>query len=565
MKDFTNYNNPPDTPQTTVRRTGATPRCPGNGGNLTPRFTYDRNRLATAVTDGVTGSYNYDPFGRLDTVFSADQIVEHYAYDGFDRTTKHRTLDDTGAIVDTTYRYDPLDRTTSKTDHAGTADAKTTDFAYLGLTDKVVAEEIAGQLQRTYQYDAYGRRLTQNKKDTDGGGPEVAEDAFYGYNPHTDVETLTTSIGDTKATYGYTAYGNDDTEAFTGVDKPDAQQPGKEPFNYYRYTGKRFDPASGGYDMGFRDYQPGINRFTVRDTYNGAMADLNLTTNPWTGNRYSIAGGNPITGIEIDGHRYLLGDCVCGSTPQQIKHAVQAVEDAGAENEWIRENSPQSVDDPTQLASLWSAQYGATDRDFWRMGMGGGENACFGRKGCQEAWRHILDHPDDVAGAKRIAATYCLDHFEECGQEGEFEHAVNAHVETALFALLGLRLGASGGRAANTLGGYGNPMAIVPKGASMRRLTPSSTGGSQVGVEYKWVNKQGQTIRLRAHDADLTAPLGSNAASGPTYRIQVGGRYADAQGNLYPRGVHNPNSPNYDPAAANATHIPWPGGIPLPW
>ena len=38
-----------------------------------------------------------------------------------------------------------------------------------------------------------------------------------------------------------------------------------------------------------------------------------------------------------------------------------------------------------------------------------------------------------------------------------------------------------------------------------------------------------------------------------------GGRYMDAQGNLLPRGVHNPKSPNYDPEAANSTHIPWPG------
>lgn len=119
--------------------------------------------------------------------------------------------------------------------------------------------------------------------------------------------------------------------------------------------------------------------------------------------------------------------------------------------------------------------------------------------------------------------------------------------------------------AAKGLGGFGNPLAIVPKGASMRQLTPSSMGGSQLGVEYKWVNQHGQTIRLRAHDADGTAPPGSNAASGPTYRIQIGGRYADAEGNMYPRGVHNPKSPYYDPAAANATHIPWPEGIPLPW
>ena len=33
----------------------------------TTSFTYDRNRLITAVTGGTTASYNYDPLGRLDT------------------------------------------------------------------------------------------------------------------------------------------------------------------------------------------------------------------------------------------------------------------------------------------------------------------------------------------------------------------------------------------------------------------------------------------------------------------------------------------------------------------
>lgn len=39
---------------------------------------------------------------------------------------------------------------------------------------------------------------------------------------------------------------------------------------------------------------------------------------------------------------------------------------------------------------------------------------------------------------------------------------------------------------------------------------------------------------------------------------------AGVRADLYPRNVHNPASPNYDPDAANATHIPWPPEIPLP-
>jgi Bacterial toxin 30 len=42
----------------------------------------------------------------------------------------------------------------------------------------------------------------------------------------------------------------------------------------------------------------------------------------------------------------------------------------------------------------------------------------------------------------------------------------------------------------------------------------------------------------------------------------MGKRYQDEAGNLYPSQVHNPNSPNDDPSAANATHIPWPSQYP---
>ena len=63
----------------------------------------------------------------------AGQVIEDYSYDGFDRTAEHRKLV-TGSLTSTRYTYDPLDRTVSRTEKAGSPSAKTTDFAYLGLT-----------------------------------------------------------------------------------------------------------------------------------------------------------------------------------------------------------------------------------------------------------------------------------------------------------------------------------------------------------------------------------------------------------------------------------------------
>jgi RHS repeat-associated protein len=119
------------------------------------------------------------------------------------------------------------------------------------------------------------------------------------------VEEITDQNGDARSTYGYTAYGKNDAAQFTGIDKPDPanpDDPNKEPYNVYRFNAKRFDQATGDYDMGFRDYDPGLNRFLARDAYQGALADLSLAVDPFTQNRYAFAGGNPISNIELDGH-----------------------------------------------------------------------------------------------------------------------------------------------------------------------------------------------------------------------------------------------------------------------
>jgi RHS repeat-associated protein len=213
-------------------------------------------------------------------------------------------MDSTGALKSTTYTFDPLDRTVSET-----ADGKTTNFEYLGLSNEVLDEKVAGTLTKSYQYSPWGERLSQVKYNSDG----TTEDGYYGYNSHTDVETLTDKNGDAKATYGYTAYGSDDKSEFTGIDKPNAGDPTKEAYNPYRFNAKRWDAKSGTYDMGFRDYDPGLNRFTTRDMYDGALADMDLGTDPFTSNRYAFAGGNPVSGIEIDGHTSV--DALCDGVP----------------------------------------------------------------------------------------------------------------------------------------------------------------------------------------------------------------------------------------------------------
>lgn len=396
-------------------------------GGVATSFTYDRNRLLTAASGGSSAGYTYDPFGRLESVTSAGRQLERKVYDGFDHVIEHRKLTDTGALATTRYVFDALDRTVSKTTGAGTAGAATTEFAYLGLTGQLLEEldAVTDAVQARYTYSATGERLGQSKKTSAG----VWEDSFYGYNAHSDVETLTKQDGSTRATYGYSAYGSDDTARFTGVDKPTVGEPGAEGYNVYRFNAKRWDAASGVYDMGFRDYDPGLNRFTTRDMYNGALADLNLAADPFNGNRYAFAGGNPINRIELDGHVFIefteayrrdidagadpatAGLCMNGTSYACGEEAVDNYENAltqvGTKEYSAGEQIVAGIAcAATVLCGLVSAAYGAFETgqavasgDYQAAALSAASNAClFGRSLCRRL--------DDLLGsAAKAGAT----------------------------------------------------------------------------------------------------------------------------------------------------------------
>ncbi|WP_433307539.1 DNRLRE domain-containing protein [Actinoplanes sp. CA-030573] len=286
-------------------------------GGITTNFTYDKNRLTTGTASGVTASYAYDPYGRLKTVTAAGTQLESYTYDGFDHVVKN--VKNPGGKT-TEYTYDPLDRMATRS-YGG----KTTTYAYLGLTKDVSAELEGSKVVKSYQRGPNGSLLSQVTTQADNS----KEDAYTGYDGQSDIEQLTDQNGDSRATYGYTAYGKNDAAQFTGADKPDASNPDnpdKVPYNAYRFQGKRYDQATGDYDMGFRDYDPGLNQFLSRDSYNGALDDLGLAVDPYTGNRYAFAGGNPISNVELDGHNWLSD--IGNGIKNAVSSAAGAVSDA---------------------------------------------------------------------------------------------------------------------------------------------------------------------------------------------------------------------------------------------
>jgi RHS repeat-associated protein len=289
-------------------------------GATTSTMTYDRNRLIKTVSGATTMNHRYDAFGRSTTTDIGAQVVEQNAYDGYDRLVRQQKFDSAGtALLTRNQTFDPFDRVTFQAEKVGTQNSVSTRYTFVGLADQVAIEEQkdttgAFKVSKSYAYGADGETLSLVDTPVN---TTTTKKSYYGVNPHGDVETLTDSAtGQTTSTYRYTAYGSPDKVGTTGDDAITGD-PIKDAdvVNPYRFNGKRFDGATGTYDMGFREYSPGLNRYLTRDMYNGALKDMALGSDPWNTNRYAFAGGNPITGIELDGH-YAIDENGDQYTPQ---------------------------------------------------------------------------------------------------------------------------------------------------------------------------------------------------------------------------------------------------------
>jgi len=240
---------------------------------------------------------------------SPTQLIKDYAYDYLNRMAAYQSYA-AGAVQDqATYDYDPLDRLLQETEKHGSSPTRTTDFAYLGLTNLVTQESQSGDTTKDatkfYSYDAYGHRISLRNDPEDPAKP--TKDYTYAYDVHGSVSALVDEAGSVAASYGYDAYGEKDA-GISGGDPDDTN-----PLNPYRYSARRFDSGSGTIDMGARRFGPDTARFLQPDLFLGALTNLGLSTDVLTGNRYGLAAGNPLSFLEWDGHM-LIWDGAGGSS-----------------------------------------------------------------------------------------------------------------------------------------------------------------------------------------------------------------------------------------------------------
>ncbi len=273
-------------------------------GAVVRRFFYDASENMDCVTTAAGSRANCDAWPN-----SSTNLVERHEYDELDRLKLSRKWNPANASKkdESNYVYDALDRPVQETETHDSQHERKTDFTYIGLTDHVSRERKTSPDDASYKgvtkefgYDSDGNRITLTREKD--GNPQ--RDFSYGYDVYGNVSLLLDDAGSARAAYGYQAYGDPEPDVTAERDGDDPSTPttDTEPLNPYRYSAKRLDTGNGTLDMGARRYGPSIAGFLQQDMFEDALGDLNLSQDPLTSSRYSLAGGNPVSFIETDGH-----------------------------------------------------------------------------------------------------------------------------------------------------------------------------------------------------------------------------------------------------------------------
>lgn len=282
-------------------------------------YVYDEcNRLLqeTRSEDGETSltHYTYDANGNLLTkaVPSAEvggEQVQVCSYNGFGQLTG-LTVNSVGAA----YAYNARGIRTSK-------QVGPIRTSYVLDGGNVVGEVEGGQVTASYTRG-------MNLLSAEMGG----EESYYLYNAHGDVVQLTSPAGDVTRSYAYDAFGSERTR-----DEGDA--------NPFRYCGEYYDGETGTYYLRARYYDPALGRFTQQDTHwnptnmiygdepgkiNQREDALGLTAYSYTpqitaimqsGNLYVYGLNNPIMYRDSSGNEIVLTCILIGAAIGTIVNA----------------------------------------------------------------------------------------------------------------------------------------------------------------------------------------------------------------------------------------------------
>ncbi|MET9261278.1 RHS repeat-associated core domain-containing protein [Amycolatopsis sp. NPDC004079] len=389
-------------------------------------------------------SFTYDKSGNrlTDTQHtSAGEVTRKYSY-ADPGVAKPHQLNSTSVPgkPDSQYTYDQIGNTKTR---PGIAAQQNLDWTLEGQLDSVVE----GSAKTSFVYDAGGSRLLRHDPSgttlylggqeihADSTGQSVSTTRYYSHGSGiVAVRTsgkLTWLAGDHQGT------------SQIAVDSTDLSvtQRRQDPFGTPR--GPATDlPGERGFVGGTEDRSTGLTQLGARayDSAAGRFLSLDPVFNPASPqqiNGYSYANNSPVSSSDPSGLEPMVlppgcGDSLAcrekgyGSSPRSAWDAdTERVEQAADQKQragWVKRHSPRTsnradVYDLFQQARHMPSSIGWWDNSFEAVGENQMASICFGRTGCWKALQYLIEHKNDVEGAKVIAATYCLDNYRQCERE----------------------------------------------------------------------------------------------------------------------------------------------------
>jgi RHS repeat-associated protein len=398
-------------------------------------YTYDRlgNLQSTTDTDATgkatTRDYLYPGYNDAGTWTTADADQPH-------GVRKINTITAGATTGSESFTYDNAGHMTQHVEPG-----KTSDYTWTRLGQLATAKttDTSGSKLTRYTYDADGNLLIRTAPEETVaylGGMELRTTdntnatATRYYTCGTTTVAMRTTTGTTTAG-GKLTYLMADTQASTqlAVDSITGATTRRRytPFGDERsgtlptgtssgFLGKTEDTSTGLSLLGARAYDPHLGRFLSPDPLNTPYIPQNLSA-------YSYSINDPINYSDPSGLSYTSEDHSGGSNdcsrPEIICGNEGPADVPSSDDGWIDATTPASDDAHglgTQFGLHGSNQL-AVGGSYWfpqTNAFGKPETVCFGRLACSNAYNYLLHHPHDVAGAKKIAATYCVVHLTQC-------------------------------------------------------------------------------------------------------------------------------------------------------
>jgi len=510
-------------------------------------YTYNElNQLITETSEDGTNTYAYDENGNLTSLSGEKQVSYTYNSLGY---LAEATITSGGVTTWESYTYDGEGNRVSVTVRGGGRLRPETTYyvndACSSLTQVLATIDENGNVKQTYQRGlgliSYSECL----------GNEGNETTYYLSDGRGSVTALLKE-GSITDRYHYDAYGN-------LIKKSGSSE------NEYLYNGESYSETTGLYYQRARYMNPTTGTFISMDAYNGT------TDNPVSQHKYLYANANPVMYEDPSGYMSMM--------EMQVGMAMKSILMGGISNMFYVSLSNDAQENGMSIGEMLEA---------FAVG------AIYTMLGLMVALLFEILCPALLILGIILSPFIVLYNGHNAMRQaqalGEDRQAAFCYITT----ILGSLVAAVGGpRAAFDLMDYrmsngiprqgnagqgcvgeesGNTSKIgdfsglngsnvddildrIPDDAVLRELTPVN-GGATEGFEFKWM-QDGQTYRVRVHNPDPSAPIGTNAHNNWVVRVQRGRQYYDYTiDDFQPARFTNPNGDFFDESIMNNTHIP---------